>query len=80
MGFGKAASGQSYPAMYVAGTYNNVKGVFRSVNGGSTWVRIDTAQNQYGGFRMLVGDPKTFGTVYGATNAGRGVVYGTSPN
>lgn len=80
MGFGKAASGQSYPAMYVAGTYNNVKGVFRSVNGGSTWTRIDNAQNQYGGFRMLVGDPKTFGTVYGATNSGRGIVYGTSPN
>ncbi|MGN6424311.1 MAG: hypothetical protein ACTHLA_13470 [Asticcacaulis sp.] len=80
MGFGKAASGQSYPAMYVAGAYNNVKGVFRSVDGGGSWTRIDDAQHQYGGFRMLAGDPKTFGTVYGATNAGRGIVYGTSPN
>lgn len=80
LGFGKAAPGQGYPAMYMAGTYNNVTGVFRSVNGGSSWVRIDDSQHQYGGFRMLTGDPKTFGTVYGATNSGRGIIMGTSSN
>ncbi len=80
MGFGKAASGQSYPAIYVAGTYNSVTGVFRSVDGGNSWARIDDSAHQYGGFRMLTGDPKTFGTVYGATNEGRGVIVGSSPN
>jgi hypothetical protein len=80
MGFGKAASGQSYPAIYVSATLNGVVGVYRSVNGGSTWAKIDDAQHQYGGFRMLAGDPKTFGTVYAATNSGRGVIVGTSPN
>ncbi|TCS18424.1 hypothetical protein [Caulobacter sp. BK020] len=80
MGFGKAASGQSYPAIYVSATLNGVVGVYRSVNGGSSWAKIDDAQHQYGGFRMLTGDPKTFGTVYAATNSGRGVIVGTSPN
>lgn len=80
MGFGKAATGQSYPAIYIAGAYNGATGVFRSVDGGNSWIRIDDAQHQYGGFRMLTGDPKTFGTVYGATNAGRGIIVGSSPN
>lgn len=80
LGFGKAAPGQLYPAIYMAGSYNNVQGVFRSVDGGNSWVRIDDSQHQYGGFRLLTGDPKTFGTVYGATNSGRGVIMGTSPN
>ncbi|SFK58032.1 hypothetical protein SAMN02799626_04650 [Caulobacter sp. UNC279MFTsu5.1] len=80
MGFGKAASGQSYPAVYISATLNGVVGVYRSVNGGSSWSKIDDAQHQYGGFRMLTGDPKTFGTVYAATNSGRGIIVGTSPN
>jgi hypothetical protein len=80
LGFGKAASGQSYPAMYISGTYNGATGVFRSVDAGNSWVRIDDAQHQYGGVRMIMGDPKTFGTIYAATNAARGVVMATSPN
>ena len=80
VGFGKAASGQSYPAIYMSGTYNGATGLFRSINGGSSWVQIDNSQYEYGGFRLLTGDPKTFGTVYGATNSARGVVMGTSPN
>lgn len=80
LGFGKAAPGQWYPAIYMSGTYNGVAGLFRSVDGGTNWVRINDDQHQYGGFRLLTGDPKTFGTVYAAPNSGRGIITGTSPN
>ncbi|KAA2266620.1 carbohydrate-binding protein [Solihabitans fulvus] len=78
VGFGKAAPGASYPAGYLVGTVNGVTGVFRSVNGGATWVRINDDRHQYGGAGgsgAITGDPAVFGRVYLGTN-GRGVVYG----
>lgn len=80
LGFGKAASGQSYPAIYMGGKMNGTSGMFRSVDGGYTWVKINDNAHQYGGFRIVTGDPKTFGTVYSASNAARGIIVGTSPN
>ncbi len=80
IGFGKAASGASYPAMYLAGTVSGVQGIFRSTDTGTTWVRINDNAHQWGGYSLVVGDPKTFGTVYIAPNSGRGIIYGTSPN
>lgn len=80
VGFGKAASGASYPAIYLAGTVSGVSGLFRSTDTGSTWVRINDNAHQWGGYSLVVGDPKTFGTVYVAPNSGRGIIYGTSPN
>lgn len=80
LGFGKAASGQSYPTIYLAGIVNGTSGLFRSVNAGTTWVKVNDSAHQYGGFGIVAGDPKTFGTVYAASNSGRGVIMGTSPN
>ncbi len=80
IGFGKAAPGSYYPTMYVAGIVNGVSGVFRSIDSGTTWVQINDAQHQWGGYSFVVGDPKTFGTVYVAPNSGRGIIYGTSAN
>jgi hypothetical protein len=77
VGFGKAAPGQYYPAMYLTGTVSGVTGLFRSTDIGVTWVRINDSAHQYAGMGVVSGDPKTFGTVY---VAGRGLVYGTSPN
>lgn len=80
IGFGKAAQGKWYPTMYLAGTVNGVTGLFRSTDSGTTWVQINDAKHQWGGYSFVVGDPKTFGTVYVAPASGRGVIYGTSAN
>jgi hypothetical protein len=43
-------------------------------------VQINDTAHQWGGVALVVGDPRTFGTVYLGTSAGRGVIYGTSNN
>jgi hypothetical protein len=80
VGFGKAASGATYPAIYLGGTINGQQGLYRSTDTGATWVRINDNNHQWGGVSLVTGDPKTFGTVYVGPNSGRGVIYGTSPN
>jgi hypothetical protein len=75
LGFGRAASGQSYPALYMTGKVESVAGVFRSDTTGASWVRINDDQHQYGWIgRAVTGDPRIFGRVYLGTN-GRGVLY-----
>jgi len=80
VGFGKAATGAFYPAIYLSGTVNGTTALFRSTDAGTTWVQINDASHQWGGVSLVVGDPRTFGTVYLGTSAGRGVIYGTSTN
>jgi len=80
VGFGKAATGAFYPAIYLSGTVNGTAALFRSTDAGTTWVQINDASHQWGGVSLVVGDPRTFGTVYLGTSAGRGVIYGTSTN
>jgi len=71
LGFGKAAPGQDYPAIYLSGTI----GVFRSDDTGRTWVRINDDEHQYGSIgHVVIGDPRVYGRVYVATN-GRGILY-----
>ena len=41
-GFGAAAPGQSYPAIYIAGWVNNVYGVWQSINDAQSWTQIGT--------------------------------------
>ncbi|WP_248959603.1 cellulose binding domain-containing protein [Sphaerisporangium perillae] len=76
VGFGKAAPGKTYQALYLVGTVDGVHGVYRSDDTGATWVRINDAQHQYGNFgEALTGDPRIYGRVYIGTN-GRGIIYG----
>jgi len=77
VGFGKAADGQSYPAVYFWGRYKGVLGIFRSADEGRSWVRINDDAHQYGGGGggEVIGDPRQFGLVY-ITTAGRGVALG----
>lgn len=76
MGFGMAAPGKTYPAIFVAGTIGDLTGVFRSDDVGVTWVRINDDQHQWGNrYEAVTGDPRIFGRVYVGTN-GRGIVYG----
>jgi hypothetical protein len=77
IGFGKAATGQTYLALYAAAQVAGVRGIFRSIDAGQSWVRINDDQHQWGraGETAITGDPRIFGRVYIGTN-GRGVIYG----
>ncbi len=75
VGFGKAAQGKSFPAVYIAGTVGGKTGVFQSVDEGASWVQINDDAHEYGGLangEFVVGDMNIFGVVYMST-AGRGI-------
>ncbi|MEU6799461.1 RICIN domain-containing protein [Streptomyces neyagawaensis] len=78
LGFGKAAPGTSYQALYLIGTVDGVTGVFRSTDKGATWLRVNDDAHQWGAIGsvgVITGDPDTYGRVYIGTN-GRGLQYG----
>ncbi|MGW9047744.1 RICIN domain-containing protein [Streptomyces lydicus] len=78
LGFGKAAPGASYQALYLIGSVKDVTGVFRSTDKGATWLRVNDDAHQWGsigGVGVITGDPDTYGRVYVGTN-GRGLQYG----
>ncbi|WP_128435233.1 WD40/YVTN/BNR-like repeat-containing protein [Streptomyces cyaneus] len=76
LGFGKAADGADYPAIYMVGSTGTITAVHRSDDGAKTWVRINDDQHQWGWIgETITGDPRIHGRVYVATN-GRGVQYG----
>ncbi|CAL9407233.1 Xyloglucanase [Streptomyces sp. enrichment culture] len=77
LGFGKAADGAHYPAIYQVGSLDAVlTAVHRSDDEGRTWVRINDDAHQWGWTgETITGDPRVHGRVYLATN-GRGIQYG----
>jgi hypothetical protein len=75
LGFGKAAPGQTHPAVYVWGKVNNVEGIYRSDNVGVTWVRINDDAHRFGYAGVVIGDPRVYGRVYIGTG-GRGIIIG----
>ncbi len=78
VGFGKAEREGGYPAVYLWGTVDGLRGIWRSTDEGNEWVRINDDAHQYGGpgdGRFISGDMNVFGRVYMST-AGRGIVYG----
>lgn len=79
VGFGKAASGKTFPTVYIWGKVGTTVGIFRSIDAGATWVRINDDAHEYGGTangQFVIGDMNTYGTVYMST-AGRGTIVGT---
>jgi hypothetical protein len=75
-GLGKAAPGSDDPAVYAVGTKADLRGVWRSDDGGANWLRINDDAHQWGlRFRAISGDPRRYGRVYIATD-GRGLLYG----
>jgi hypothetical protein len=74
-GFGKAAPGMSYPALYLVGTISGQAGIFRSDDEAKTWVRINDDAHQWGLVLQIAGDPRIYGRVYVGTH-GRGIFYG----
>ena len=76
VGFGKAAPGQSYDAIYLVGVVKGVAGVFRSDDKGKNWEQINDDRHRFGWIgQVITGDPRLYGRVYLATN-GRGIIYG----
>jgi len=72
---GKAPAGATYSSsIYVVGIINNVWGVHRSDDGGTTWRRINDDKHQYAGIGNLAADQTVPGRVY-ASGAGRGVIF-----
>lgn len=74
-GFGKAAPGATYPALYLAGTVDGQSGVFRSTDEARTWIQINDHEHRWGLILQITGDPRVFGRVYVGTH-GRGIIYG----
>jgi xyloglucan-specific exo-beta-1,4-glucanase len=78
VGLGKAAPGQSYATIYIWGDVDGTRGLYRSIDEGGNWVRVNDDAHQFGGpanGAFVVGDTNVFGRVYMST-AGRGIVYG----
>lgn len=73
---GRAAPGARDPALFVWGTVNDVRGLYRSTDGGGRWVRVNDDAHRWGHrIRVLAGDPRNFGRIYVGTD-GRGVMAG----
>lgn len=76
IGFGKAATGASYQALYTSAKIGGVRGIFRSTDKGASWTRLNDDAHQWGWTGgAITGDPRVYGRVYVSTN-GRGVIYG----
>ena len=76
VGFGMAGSERQYPAIYMIGNLQaNKQAVFRSLDRGASWMRLNDDDHQWGTQSLVVGDPRVFGRVYVGTN-GRGILYG----
>jgi xyloglucan-specific exo-beta-1,4-glucanase len=76
IGFGMAAPGQTYPALYTSAKIDNVRGIYRSDDAAATWVRINDDQHQYASTNAAItGDPRIYGRVYVSSN-GFGILYG----
>lgn len=73
--FGKAAPGQTYPAVFLSGKVKGQSGIWRSDDEGKSWVRINDDVHRFGDGGVLAGDPTEYGTVYVARGAG-GIVVG----
>ncbi|MBT0667916.1 hypothetical protein HT136_05995 [Novosphingobium profundi] len=75
-GLGKGADGADVPALYALGTKQGLRAIWRSLDGGASWQRINDDAHQWGlRIRVISGDPRQFGRVYIGTD-GRGIVYG----
>jgi hypothetical protein len=73
---GAPAPGSTTAAIYIYGTIGSFEGVYRSDDGGATWVQLNDVSHQWGGLvDTMAADPNVFGRVYLGIN-GRGIIIG----
>lgn len=73
--FGRAAPGSRSPAIYVSGHRKPERGIFRSLDGGRSWTRLNPEGLQFHSISALAADQRVFGRVY-VGSRGRGIYYG----
>jgi hypothetical protein len=73
IGFGSAAPGATYPAVRHSGSVGDPSGLYRSDDGGATWVAIHDSRSRFGFINHVSGDPRPYGRVYLGTG-GRGII------
>jgi hypothetical protein len=76
-GFGKAAPGQTYPAIFIYGWVNNALGIWRSDDNTLTWKQISDGfpLGSFAPVKVIEGDNNIYGTVYVGLS-GNGWAYG----
>ncbi len=75
IGFGMAAPRHRVDAIYIAGNVGGVRDIYRSDDGGNSWVQINDPRHQFSTACCVTGDPRVYGRVYLGTN-GMGIWYG----
>lgn len=75
IGFGKAAPGADYPAVFIYARIAGTWGVYRSDDSGRSWARINDDRHRWAWIAGVIGDPRIHGRVYVGTS-GRGLFYG----
>ncbi len=78
VGFGKAAPGKAYPAVFLWGKVKGQEGLWRSDDEAASWIRINDDNHQFSSLSAIAGDPLDFATVYIAVG-GRGLMVGRAP-
>ncbi|MEX0685115.1 MAG: hypothetical protein WD267_09325 [Balneolales bacterium] len=74
--WGAAAPGASNPSAYAYGTQGGKWGLYRSVNMGGSWTRINNDDYQFpAGAKALAGDRNVFGRIF-VGSGGFGISYG----
>jgi oligoxyloglucan reducing-end-specific cellobiohydrolase len=73
---GAPAPGRSSPAIFIWGQVSKggTAAVYRSDDGGNSWVVVTDPAHQYGGPVLIQGDPRVYGRVY-LGFFGRGIIY-----
>jgi hypothetical protein len=78
IGFGKTATGATYPTLYMYGKVSGAWGLYRSTNGAAVWDKCaDYPLGIFDQVTAVNGDPDVFGKVYVAFS-GNSFAYGTS--
>jgi len=75
VGIGKAGVSAAYPTVFIWGTVGGVRGLFRSIDKGANWIRVNDDAHEFGGTTIIFGDLNVFGRVYMTSVSGRGLIY-----
>jgi photosystem II stability/assembly factor-like uncharacterized protein len=74
--WGAPAPDSAYPTAYCYGTVESKWGLYRSIDKGENWVRINDDKHQFpAGVKAIAGDRNVFGRIY-VGSGGSGIIYG----